>query len=116
MVQLHRAQENPDELRKIHDEILELRQSIENLPVVGLDELKVRAVRGNESDGDLECTGCGGFVSATDSECSACGAKAAYVRSKAKYRCKECNTPITDPRSTESCPRCGATQVVPAEK
>ena len=92
---------NPSELRA-------LRQAVENLPVVSIEDL-ARLQEGP----DYFCTGCGSRIrDPSKPSCEACGGTKASPSSK--YRCMACGGPVA--KDDVRCANCGIYQAIPAVK
>ena len=63
----------------------------------------------------LICENCSRPVAATDSVCGRCGSKRAILGDDAKYKCADCNQPISHPEKTKSCPGCRGAKVTRAD-
>src|SRR2546426_9355920 len=71
---------------------------------------EARAVE--KAEGNAICNRCSSPVAIGDSACTKCGSPQGIDADDARYRCKDCNMPISDPRGTPRCPGCGGTEAV----
>jgi len=68
----------------------------------------------DKAESNLICKRCSTPVAAGDDLCNRCGARQAVDADEARFRCVDCNMPISDPNVTR-CPACRGTKVTRAD-